>query len=59
LIPLREYFGSRKLRPITYGDLQKYKARRLKTPVIVGCNISKQRDDSIDTSITMNTPQLS
>ena len=38
LIPLKEYFSNRKLRSITHGDLQKYKARRLGTPVVVGRN---------------------
>lgn len=35
---LRDYFGARKLRSITHGDLQHYKAHRLKTPVVVGRN---------------------
>ncbi len=35
---LREYFGSRKVKEITNGDLRKFKAVRLKTPVIFGKN---------------------
>jgi integrase len=30
--PLQEYFGKRKVRSITYGDVRKYKQTRLQTP---------------------------
>src|SRR6266498_2755058 len=57
LIPLKDFFGSKKLRSITHGDLQKYKARRLRTPVVVGRNTRgtepdgepKERERSIAT----------
>jgi integrase len=32
--PLKDYFGNRKLRSITYGDLRTYKQTRLQTPTI-------------------------
>jgi integrase len=35
---LRDYFGKRKLRAVTYGDLKRFKADRLKTPVVLGRN---------------------
>jgi integrase len=35
---LKDYFGKKKLRTITHGDLQRYKTHRLKTPVVVGRN---------------------
>src|SRR5215216_6510396 len=38
LEPLKAFFGKKKLRSITHGDLERYKTHRLKTPVIVGRN---------------------
>jgi integrase len=38
LKPLREFFGKKRLRTITHGDLQRYRTLRLKTPIIVGRN---------------------
>lgn len=38
LKPLREFFGKKRLRTITHGDLQRYRTYRLKTPIIVGRN---------------------
>jgi integrase len=38
LKPLLRFFGKKKLRSITHGDLERYKAARLKAPVIVGKN---------------------
>lgn len=35
---LREFFGRKKLRTITHGDLQRYRTYRLKTPIVVGRN---------------------
>jgi integrase len=35
---LKDYFGSKRLRTITHGDLVHYKAHRLKTPAVVGQN---------------------
>jgi integrase len=35
---LRNYFGKRKLRAITHGDLKRFKVDRLKTPVVLGRN---------------------
>ena len=35
---LRKYFGKKRVREITYGDLEKYRIQRIKTPVIVGRN---------------------
>jgi integrase len=32
--PVRDYFGTKRLRSITYGDIAKYRAMRLKTPTI-------------------------
>lgn len=38
LEPLKAFFGKKKLRSITHGDLERYKTHRLKTPVVVGRN---------------------
>jgi integrase len=38
LRPLREFFGKKKLRSITHGDLERFKSARLKTPTVVGKN---------------------
>jgi integrase len=38
LKPLRDFFGKKKLRSLTHGDLHRYKTQRLKTPVIAGRN---------------------
>ena len=38
LNPLRAFFGKKRLRTITHGDLQRYRTYRLKTPIIVGRN---------------------
>jgi integrase len=35
---LKDYFGSKRLRSITHGDLVRYKAHRLKTPAVLGQN---------------------
>lgn len=35
---LKDYFGKKKLRAITHGELQRYKTHRLQTPVVVGRN---------------------
>ena len=35
---LRNYFGAKRLRDITYGDLRKFKAVRLDTPAVFGKN---------------------
>ena len=35
---LKDYFGKKKVRSITHGDLQRYKTHRLQTPVVVGRN---------------------
>ncbi len=35
---LRAFFGKSRIRIITHGDLERYKAARLKTPVLVGRN---------------------
>jgi integrase len=35
---LREFFGKKRLRTITHGDLQRYRTFRLKTPIVVGRN---------------------
>lgn len=35
---LRRYFGNRKIKPITHGDLERYKTARLKTPIVLGKN---------------------
>jgi len=35
---LRKYFGKKRVREITYGDLEKYRIQRIKTPVVVGRN---------------------
>ena len=35
---LKDFFGKKKLRAITHGELSRYKTHRLKTPVIVGRN---------------------
>jgi len=35
---LREYFGKKKLRSITHGDLERYKVARLQSPTVVGRN---------------------
>jgi integrase len=35
---LREFFGDSGLRSITHADLQRYRVKRLKTPVVVGRN---------------------
>ena len=38
LKPLQQYFSKKKLRSITHGDLERYKAARLKTPAVIGKN---------------------
>lgn len=35
---LKDFFGKKKLRAITHGELSRYKTHRLKTPVVVGRN---------------------
>lgn len=35
---LRKYFSKKRVRDITYGDLEKYRLQRIRTPVIVGRN---------------------
>ena len=35
---LNEFFGKRKLRSITHGELERFKAARLKTPITIGRN---------------------
>jgi len=40
---LREFFGQRKLRSITHGDLERFKTARLKVPVISGRNTRKTK----------------
>jgi integrase len=40
---LREFFGKRKLRSITHGDLERFKAARLKSPAIIGRNTRKTK----------------
>lgn len=35
---LRRYFGKKRVREITYGDLERYRIQRIKTPVTVGRN---------------------
>lgn len=45
LKPLRDFFGKKKLRSLTHGDLQQYKTQRLKTPVIAGRNTRKTKEE--------------
>ena len=40
---LSEFFGKRKLRSITHGDLERYKAARLKVPAVSGRNTRKTK----------------
>jgi integrase len=40
---LSEFFGKRKLRSITHGELERFKAARLKVPAISGRNTRKTR----------------
>ena len=35
---LKDYFGKKRLRSITHGDIERYKIARLKTPVVTGRN---------------------
>lgn len=45
---LRDYFSKRKLRSITHGDIEAYKAARLKTPVILGKNRKKKEGEPVE-----------
>ena len=45
LKPLEDFFGKKKLRSLTHGDLQRYKTQRLKTPVISGRNTRKTKEE--------------
>jgi hypothetical protein len=57
LVPLRAFFGRKRVRAVTHGDLERYKTHRLKTPVVIGRNTRgtkekgspKERDRSIAT----------
>jgi integrase len=57
LVPLKTFFGRKRVRAITHGDLEQYKTNRLKTPVVIGRNTRgtkekgspKERDRSIAT----------
>jgi integrase len=40
---LKEFFGKRKLPSITHGDLERYKAARLKVPAVVGRNTRRTK----------------
>jgi integrase len=42
---LKDFFGKKKLRSLTHGDLQRYKTQRLKTPVIAGRNTRGTKEE--------------